>query len=50
MRWIEPGEFLMGSPESEVDRRANEGPQHRVRITDGFWLADVRVAKRFGWR
>jgi formylglycine-generating enzyme len=47
MRWIEPGEFLMGSPESEVGRRANEGPQHRVRITEGFWLADSACSQAF---
>jgi formylglycine-generating enzyme len=47
MRWIEPGEFLMGSPESEWVRRENEGPQHRVRITDGFWLADSACTQAF---
>ncbi len=29
---VPPGEFLMGSPESEADRSDNEGPQHRVQI------------------
>ena len=40
-RWIEPGEFLMGSPESEPGRWDHEGPQHLVRLTEGFWLADT---------
>lgn len=40
MRWIESGEFDMGSPEDEPERYGNEGPQHRVRISEGFWLAD----------
>lgn len=47
MRWIVPGEFLMGSPESEVDHRENEGPQHRVRITEGFWLANTACSQAF---
>jgi formylglycine-generating enzyme required for sulfatase activity len=33
---IPPGEFMMGSPETEVLRSKDEGPQHRVRI--GYWL------------
>lgn len=41
MRYIPPGEFLMGSPETEVERYDDEGPQHLVRITQGFWLADT---------
>jgi len=41
MRWIEPGEFWMGSPDHEPERRSNEGPRHRVRISQGFWLADT---------
>ncbi|WP_298599393.1 formylglycine-generating enzyme family protein [Zoogloea sp.] len=39
-RWIEPGEFVMGSPEDEEGRDESEGPQHTVRLTEGFWLAD----------
>lgn len=38
LRWIPPGEFLMGSPESELGRDDNE-TQHRVTITRGLWLA-----------
>ncbi|HVS18746.1 MAG TPA: hypothetical protein VMT18_09120 [Planctomycetota bacterium] len=30
------GEFLMGSPDSEASRNADEGPQHRVRLTRAF--------------
>lgn len=41
MRWIEPGEFLMGSTEDEPGRFADEGPQHREVIEEGFWLADT---------
>ncbi|MDP2867443.1 MAG: formylglycine-generating enzyme family protein [Methyloversatilis sp.] len=40
LRWIEPGEFWMGSPEDEPERWEGEGPRHRVRIGRGFWLAD----------
>lgn len=38
-RWITPGTFLMGSPESEPERRGDE-IQHSVTLTQGFWLAD----------
>jgi formylglycine-generating enzyme required for sulfatase activity len=45
LRWIEPGTFLMGSPgeeskQAEPERQQREGPQHAVRISSGFWLAD----------
>jgi formylglycine-generating enzyme required for sulfatase activity len=33
---IEAGEFLMGSPEEEVDRHDDEGPQHKVRVPAFF--------------
>jgi formylglycine-generating enzyme required for sulfatase activity len=41
LRWIPPGEFLMGSPDSEDGRDGDEGPRHRVRITRGFWMFDT---------
>ena len=40
---IPAGEFVMGSPESEPGRQANEGPAHRVRITRGFDLGTTEV-------
>ena len=40
-RWLPPGEFWMGSPDDEHDRYDDEGPRHRVRLTQGFWLADT---------
>jgi formylglycine-generating enzyme required for sulfatase activity len=41
LRWIEPGDFRMGSSETEGDWRGYEGPQHSVTISEGFWLADT---------
>ncbi len=40
LRWIWPGEFLMGSPETEPEHRENE-TQHPVILTQGYWLADT---------
>ena len=40
MRWIPPGSFLMGSPETEAGRD-NDEKQHEVTIEEGFWLADT---------
>jgi formylglycine-generating enzyme required for sulfatase activity len=39
-RWIEPGAFLMGSPDSELERLDRES-LHEVTITSGYWLADT---------
>ena len=33
---IPPGEFLMGSPDSDPDAEDHEKPQHKVRITKPF--------------
>jgi formylglycine-generating enzyme required for sulfatase activity/nucleoside phosphorylase/tRNA A-37 threonylcarbamoyl transferase component Bud32 len=41
MRWIEPGSFMMGSPDDEEGRFNREGPLHRVTLTQGFWLAET---------
>ena len=42
---IPPGEFLMGSPDSEDAALDNERPQHRVRITKSFYLAATEVTQ-----
>ena len=41
LRWIPPGRFWMGSPEEEPGRFDNEGPRHRVTLTEGYWLFDT---------
>lgn len=40
LRWIEPGAFLMGRPNAEGGTD-DEVPQHHVRLSHGFWLADT---------
>ena len=50
MVWIEPGTFVMGSPDSEWGRgdnpwSTNEGPQHDVRISQGFYLGKCEVTR-----
>ena len=45
MRWIEPGTFMMGSPEDEPERYDDEGPQHQVTISQGYWLFDTAVTQ-----
>ncbi|MCB9759501.1 MAG: formylglycine-generating enzyme family protein [Alphaproteobacteria bacterium] len=44
-RWIPPGVFLMGSPDDEPGRWTDEGPQHTVLITRGFWLGETPVTQ-----
>ncbi len=39
LRWIEAGSFLMGSPSDEPERYDNER-QHKVTLTQGYWLAE----------
>jgi formylglycine-generating enzyme required for sulfatase activity len=48
-RYIAPGQFVMGSPEDEPEHDDDEGPQHQVTITEGFWLADTACTQGF-WR
>ena len=43
-RWIEPGEFMMGSPDNE-EGRDNDEDLHQVTLTKGFWLADTTVTQ-----
>ncbi len=44
MRFIPRGEFLMGSPEDEPERRDNE-LQHKVILTQSFWLGETPVTQ-----
>lgn len=43
-RWIAAGDFMMGSPEDEPERDEKED-QHKVELTDGYWLADTAVTQ-----
>jgi hypothetical protein len=43
--WIEPGQFAMGAPESEPGRYADEGPQHAVTLTRGFYLGKYEITQ-----
>lgn len=43
--WIELGSYSMGSPASEAGRLADEGPQHEVTISQGFYLAQYEVTQ-----
>ena len=45
MKLIKPGKFLMGSPEEEVGRWDNEGPQHAVEIAKPFYIGASPVTK-----
>jgi len=45
MVWIEPGTFTMGSPSSEPGRWDDEGPQHEVTISQGFWLGKYEITQ-----
>jgi formylglycine-generating enzyme required for sulfatase activity len=39
---IPAGEFVMGTPASEKDRKPDEGPQHKVKISP-FWMGQYEV-------
>jgi formylglycine-generating enzyme required for sulfatase activity len=41
MRWIGPGMFMMGSPESEPERMKEWEHQHPVTLTKGYWLGET---------
>jgi formylglycine-generating enzyme required for sulfatase activity len=43
---VPPGEFLMGTPESESGRVAHEGPQHKVRLTKPMLVGVYEIKQR----
>ena len=44
MIWIEPGTFIMGSPEDELGRFDTE-VQHEVTLTKGYWMGKYEVTQ-----
>ena len=42
--WIEPGTFIMGSPEDELGRWDDE-VQHEVTLTQGYWLGKYEITQ-----
>lgn len=44
--WIEPGSFLMGTPEDEEMVKPFEIPQHPVTIERGFYLGQFEITQR----
>jgi formylglycine-generating enzyme required for sulfatase activity len=42
---IPAGTFTMGSPDSETDRDASEGPQHEVKIAHAFYMGKYTVTQ-----
>ena len=45
MIWIEPGTFIMGSPENELGRVLTYETQHQVTLTKGYWLGKYEVTQ-----
>ena len=43
--YVQPGTFVMGSPDSESGRDRDEGPQHQVTISTGFYLGRYEVTQ-----
>ncbi len=46
MVWIPAGTFVMGSPPSEYNRNADEGPLTTVMISKDYWLGEYEVTQR----
>ena len=42
---IPAGTFVMGSPDDELDRAKNEGPQTTVTISKPFWMSKYEVTQ-----
>jgi formylglycine-generating enzyme required for sulfatase activity len=43
---IPAGTFMMGSPSSERQHQANEGPQHAVTLTQDFYIGKYELTQR----
>src|SRR5271166_5953687 len=47
LRWIPPGRFRMGSPETEAGRFDSDGVRCEVRIEPGFWIFATPCTQEF---
>ena len=45
LTYIPPGEFIMGSAKDERGRNADESPQHKVMITQGFFMSTTEITQ-----
>lgn len=45
LRWIPPGAFMIGSPDSEPGRFVNEGPQLGITISRGYWMFETSCSE-----
>lgn len=46
MVYISPGEFFMGSPDTEAGRQSDEGPVRKVTISKGYYLGKYEVTQQ----
>jgi len=44
LNWIEPGTFMMGSPEDELGRGGDE-TRHQVTLTKGYWMGKYEITQ-----
>ena len=45
--YVPPGSFQMGSPPDELGRWHDEGPQHWVTLSRGFWMGETTCTQSF---
>ena len=45
MIWIEPGTFMMGSPDDELGRDSEKETLHEVTLTTGYWVGKYEVTQ-----
>ncbi len=43
--WVPAGSFMMGFPEEYPDTYSNEKPQHKVTLSQGFWMGKYEVTQ-----
>lgn len=45
LKWIQPGQFTMGSPSTEFNRVTSEGPATIVNFPTGFWAGAFEITQ-----